>query len=192
MQNSDDGFGTYERTRGSRLLEFLNPADVFDRIMIEYSYPECTSAVVTSLHSFRKYIPSYREKDIAKTIHRGLKYIRQQQRSDGSWYGSWAICFTYATFFAIQALESAGETYSNSHDVRRACHFLLRHQKQDGGWGEHWSSCPAEKYIQHSKSQVTNTAWAALTLMYAKYPEPAPIERALKVFQNVISKSFAL
>jgi lanosterol synthase len=30
--------------RGSKLLEMLNPAEVFRDIMIEYTYPECTTA----------------------------------------------------------------------------------------------------------------------------------------------------
>jgi len=29
MQNDDGGYGSYERTRGSRLLELINPAEVF-------------------------------------------------------------------------------------------------------------------------------------------------------------------
>ena len=48
MQNSDGGFGSYERTRSGIWLEYLNSAEVFDRIMVEYSYPECTTAVLTS------------------------------------------------------------------------------------------------------------------------------------------------
>lgn len=45
-------------------------------------------------------------------------------------------CFTYATMFSIESLALAGETYTNSDHVRRACDFIISKQMQDGGWGE--------------------------------------------------------
>jgi lanosterol synthase len=44
---------------------------------------------------------------------RVIKFIKSQQREDGSWFGSWGICFTYAGMFAIESLASVGETYVN-------------------------------------------------------------------------------
>lgn len=32
---------------------------------------------------------------VSRAIAAGVQYIREQQREDGSWYGSWAVCFTY-------------------------------------------------------------------------------------------------
>lgn len=181
MQNGDGGFGSYEKTRGSRYLELLNPAEVFDRIMVEYSYPECTTAVLTSLCLFRKHFPDYRAGDLKACIGKALGYIKASQRPDGSWYGAWGICFTYATFFAVQSLEAHGEQCDNSTPVRKACDFLLAKQMDDGGWGEHYSSCVERKYVQHEQSQVVNTAWAVMALMHAGYPDPLPIQRGLKV-----------
>ncbi|MBE7181021.1 MAG: hypothetical protein INR71_07405, partial [Terriglobus roseus] len=42
MQNATGGVASYERRRGSTLLEWLNAAEVFGNIMVEYDYPECT------------------------------------------------------------------------------------------------------------------------------------------------------
>lgn len=181
MRNSDGGFGSYEKTRGSVWLELLNPAEVFDRIMVEYSYPECTTAVLTALSLFHKYFPDYRVREIYKSIQRASRFIGKSQRVDGSWYGSWGICFTYATFFALQSLETIGEQYKDRERVRTACHFLLSKQRNDGGWGENYLSCDEGKYIQHEKSQVVNTSWAALSLMHAGYPDPSPIQKGLEV-----------
>lgn len=58
------------------------------------------------------------------------------QRPDGSWFGSWAVCFTYAMMFALESLHLAGQSCENSEPVRRACNFLLGKQREDGGWGE--------------------------------------------------------
>ncbi|CAG8678353.1 8111_t:CDS:2, partial [Racocetra fulgida] len=64
MQNTDGGFASYERTRGPKILEWLNPAEVFGNIMIEYSYPECTACVLTALNTFQKWYPDYRADEI--------------------------------------------------------------------------------------------------------------------------------
>jgi lanosterol synthase len=181
MQNSDGGFASYEKARGSSMMELLNPAEIFDRIMVEYSYPECTTAVLTSLSLFRRHFPDYRPEDIQRAITRATGFIRAAQRPDGSWYGSWAICFTYGTFFALESLASVGQTYQTSESVRRSCHWLASKQKEDGGWGEHYSSCELKAYIQHEKSQVVNTSWAVLALMNARYPHAEVIERGLEV-----------
>lgn len=74
--------------------------------------------------------------DDRSCLDRVIKWIHKDQRPDGSWYGSWGICFTYATMFALESLAIAGETCANSERVRRACDFLLSKQMDDGGWGE--------------------------------------------------------
>jgi lanosterol synthase len=181
MQNPDGGFGSYEKARAGSWMEALNPAEVFDRIMVEYSYPECTTAVLTSLSLFRTHFPSYRASHIQTVISRAMKYIEKAQRPDGSWYGSWAICFTYGTFFALESLASVGQMYQSSERVKRACDWLVSKQKDDGGWGEHYSSCELREYIQHEKSQVVNTSWAVLALMSARYPRKDIVKRGLEV-----------
>ncbi|KAJ1554344.1 Lanosterol synthase (Oxidosqualene--lanosterol cyclase), partial [Nowakowskiella sp. JEL0078] len=64
LQNSDGGFASYEKIRGGQWLEWLNPAEVFGNIMIEYNYPECTTAVVMGLRAVKKYYPKYRTAEV--------------------------------------------------------------------------------------------------------------------------------
>lgn len=182
FQNSTGGCASYELVRGSELLEYLNAAEVFGRIMIEYDYPECTTACVTALTMFRKYYPDYRKADIDKFLAGALKYIRGAQRADGSWYGSWGICFSYAGMFALESLASVGETYENSERVKRACQFFLDRRMEDGCWGESYKSCESGEYVHHSeKSQVVQTAWVCIALMEAGYPDKEPIKKALQM-----------
>ena len=170
------------------MLEVLNPAELFDRIMVEYSYPECTTAVLTSLTLFRHHFPYYRPEDIKEALRRATNYILEAQRPDGSWYGSWAICFTYGTFFALESLASVGQTYHTSERVRRSCDWLVSKQIDDGGWGEHYTSCEIKEYVQHEKSQVVNTSWATLALMNARYPRVEAIERGLNVTKSSLDE----
>ncbi|GAA5934711.1 hypothetical protein JCM3775_002035 [Rhodotorula graminis] len=184
LQNPAGGFASYELIRGSPLLELLNPAEVFANIMIEYPYVECTTACVTSLSVFKRKYPNYRRAEIDSASRRAIEWIKTAQRADGSWYGSWGICFTYATMFSIESLALAGETYGNSEAVRRACAFILGKQMDDGGWGESYKSCETEEYVHNAKSQVVNTAWAVITLLTAQYPDPEPIRAGCRLIMS--------
>jgi lanosterol synthase len=185
FQNASGGCASYEKVRGSQLLEYLNAAEVFGNIMVEYDYPECTTACVTALRIFQQFYPDYRKADIEKFLDGAVKYIRDAQRADGSWYGSWGICFTYAGMFAIESLRLVGENYENSERVRRACGFFLDKQKEDGGWGESYLSCETGEWVDHpEKTQVVQTAWVCIALMEAAYPDKEPIQKGLKMIME--------
>jgi lanosterol synthase len=185
MQNKDGGFASYETINGPKMLELINPAEVFGDIMIEYNYPECTTSVVTALQRFRQQ-SDYRAEDIDRCISASIKWIIGAQRKDGSWFGSWAICFTYATMFALESLHLAGLWYDNTPEVQMACRYLLDHQKEDGGWGETYQSCVTGKYVQAQESQVVQTSWAIIALLHAQYHkvDQEPIKRAVKLIMS--------
>ncbi|CAF0846619.1 unnamed protein product [Adineta steineri] len=168
-QNKDGGWASYELQRSGSWLEWLNPAEVFQGIMVDYSYTECTSACIQALWKFRSQTiySNYRRKEIDISIKRGIEFIKKQQKIDGSWYGSWAVCFTYGTWFAIEALITVGES-PKSKIITKAIEFLISKQNSDGGWGESYLSCVHKTYVPHKQSQVVNTSWAVLTLMSAK------------------------
>jgi lanosterol synthase len=184
MQNKSGGCASYEPTRGSELLEHLNAAEVFGRIMVEYDYVECTTAVVTALHMFQTHYPNYRAAEIVTFRDRAVDYIRSAQRPDGSWYGAWAICFTYAGMFALESLKTVGETYENSERVRRACQFFLDHQMEDGGWGETYRSCETGVWHQHPESQVVQTAWVVIAMLEGGFPDKEPLKKALQMIMR--------
>ncbi|KAL1625690.1 Lanosterol synthase erg7A [Diplodia seriata] len=181
MQNPSGGCSSYEPTRGSELMEYLNAAEVFDRIMVEYDYPECTTAVVTALCAARARWPDYRAAEIDAFVDRAVTYIRRAQRADGSWYGSWGICFTYAAMFALESLRCVGETHATSERVRRACAFFVERQMPDGGWGESYRSSEEMRWVNHEQSQVVQTAWVAIALMEAEFPDKDVITRAVRL-----------
>jgi squalene/oxidosqualene cyclase-like protein len=157
--------------------------------MLDYSYAECTSACLQGLIKFRSLYDDYRKEEMDEAIRRGNAFLKSIQREDGSWMGSWAVCFTYATWFGIEGLLATGEkdcmmSKTKNHIVK-ACEFLLSIQKEDGGWGEHFESCVQKRYVEHPESQVPNTAWAVLALMAAKHPNKEAIERGI---QFILSK----
>lgn len=183
MRNTDGGFSTYETKRGGYLLELLNPSEVFGDIMIDYTYVECTSAVMQALKHFHKQFPEHRPGEIREVLEQGLEFCRQKQRADGSWEGSWGVCFTYGTWFGLEAFACMGQTYHDGAacaEVSQACDFLLSQQMADGGWGEDFESCKQRRYVQSTESQIHNTCWALMGLMAVRHPGVEALERGVR------------
>uniref|UniRef100_A0A8D1RN37 Terpene cyclase/mutase family member n=2 Tax=Sus scrofa TaxID=9823 RepID=A0A8D1RN37_PIG len=182
MRNADGGFATYETKRGGHLLELLNPSEVFGDIMIDYTYVECTSSVMQALKEFHHQFPDHRAGEIRETLEQGLDFCRRKQRADGSWEGSWGVCFTYGTWFGLEAFACMGHTYRDGAactEVSQACDFLLSRQMEDGGWGEDFESCRQRRYVQNARSQIHNTCWALMGLLAVRHPDVAALERAV-------------
>lgn len=180
FQNDNGGWASYELSRAGKWVEHLNPCELFGKIMIDYSYTECTSACVQGLVKFKNEFPSYRKQEIASAINRGVNFILKQQRADGSWYGSWAVCFTYGTWFAIEALKAdtiAGKEIEDA--IGRASAFLVSKQNEDGSWGEKFEACLTKEYENDAKGQITNTAWAVLALMKAAHSNTDAIKKGI-------------
>lgn len=186
LQNGDGGWATYENNRGYRWFEMLNPSEVFGDIMIDYSYVECSSASVTALKSFSKFYPDYKTAEVKNSIQNGRKFIESIQRQDGSWYGSWGVCFIYGTWFGIEGLVATGVSVQ-ADPIRRATAFLLGKQNQNGGWGENYLSCVNKSYpsdgtgnqLGDDGSGVVQTAWAVMGLLAANCEDHVAIKRGV-------------
>lgn len=178
-QNAGGGWGSYERSRGSLLLEHVNPSEMFGNCMVEHSYVECTASALDALARFSRAFPGHKlTKTIIAAMAAGERFIRRVQQSDGAWAGFWGINYTYGTFFAVRGLSACGRD-ANDKAVRRACDWLVGRQKPDGGWGEHWTSTVQHRYVEHPRSQVIMTAWALGALLLANDPRQDVIERGI-------------
>ena len=186
LHNEDGGWATYENNRGSGWYEMFNPSEVFGDIMVDYSYVECTSACITALTNFSKALPEHRSAEVLNAIQAGREFLKSIQRADGSWYGSWGVCFTYGTWFGIEGLVAAGEDPASSEHIQRARAFLKGKQNPNGGWGESYLSCVNKAYppdgtgpYGEDNSGVVQTAWALLGLMAAESDDRDVIERGV-------------
>lgn len=185
-QNADGGWATYEKKRGGEWLEQLNPSQVFGEIMVDYSYVECTSACIQALAKAKRRFPGEFDESIDRSIAQGVAFIQSCQQKDGSYEGSWAVCFTYGTWFAISGLRAAGVSATHP-SVANGVKFLLGKQRPDGSWGEHGDSCRERRYLD-TDGTVVQTSWALLSLVRAGCADREAMQCAA---QFLISKQAA-
>jgi lanosterol synthase len=177
-QNGDGGFGTYERRRGPRWLERMNPSEMFGRCMTDGSYVECTASVLVALARLRDAKVAVAGPAVERAVARAVTFLRGCQRDDGSVPGAWGINFTYGAFHFVRGLAAAGASLADPQ-LQRAAAWLVAHQREDGGWGEHWSGCLSDTYVEHAESQTVMTSWALLALLEVLDRDAEAIRRGI-------------
>ncbi len=181
-QNPDGGFGSYEPSKTSIPLEWMNPSEMFGGCMVERSYVECTASALIALRKIQDRYPILLRHRIQRAIERALAFLVESQNFDGTWDAAWGVQYIYATMFGVRGLLAGGVAPSDQR-VRKACRWLLAHQRPDGGWGEHHASRQLRRYVDAPKGLPVQTAWALITLVHAREPDFAALVRAAEFLE---------
>lgn len=105
----------------------------------------------------------------------GVRWLLDNQESDGSWFGRWGVNYVYGTGAAVPALIAAGVSGADPA-IRRAVRWLEEHQNEDGGWGEDCRSYDDPAWSGRGVSTPSQTAWALMALAAAgDQHEPAAL-----------------
>jgi hypothetical protein len=98
-----------------------------------------------------------------REVQRALRFVRETQEADGSWYGRWGVNYIYGTWQVLRGLRSIGEDMRQPWIVR-AQEWLESCQNDDGGWGETCASYD-DRTEGQGESTPSQTAWALMGLL---------------------------
>jgi squalene-hopene/tetraprenyl-beta-curcumene cyclase len=154
MQNSDGGWASFDKDNNKTLLCEVPYAD--HNAMLDPSAADITGRVLEMLGALgydAQFLPALR----------AIQFLRQQQESDGCWYGRWGVNYIYGTCFALRGLASIGVDMREGFCLR-AAEWIRSCQNADGGWGESCDSYDNPDLRGLGPSTAAQTAWALLGL----------------------------
>jgi len=170
MQNTDGGWGAFDRGCDRDLLTFVPFAD--HNAMIDPSCEDITGRTLDALG--RLDVPA---EDPA--VRRAVAFLHRRRHPDGTWYGRWGCNYLYGTWLALRGLRRAGEPPGNG-TFREAAAWVESCQNADGGWGELPLSYDDPAAKGRGPSTPSQTAWALLALFCAGVFEGEAVRRGVE------------
>jgi squalene-hopene/tetraprenyl-beta-curcumene cyclase len=170
LQGRDGGWGAYDKDNCRTVFNLIPFAD--HGALLDPSTEDLAGRVLEAMG----YLGFDPEEPAAA---RALRFVRETQRPDGSWYGRWGVNYLYGTWSVLAGLRAIGEDLSLPY-VRRAVAWLLSRQNPDGGWGESCYSYNDPRTAGMGKSTPSQTAWALLALMQAGEAEHPAVARGIR------------
>ncbi len=161
MQCKTDGWAAFDIDNDQDWLNAMPYGDL--KAMIDPSTADVTARVIEmqgrlSLNGCAiARLSNKRETD-------GLRYLVEQQESDGSWFGRWGVNYIYGTSGALAALTLA-DPKRYQREIMRGALWLVSVQNDDGGWGETCESYNNSQLKGQGNSTASQTAWALLGLI---------------------------
>jgi squalene-hopene/tetraprenyl-beta-curcumene cyclase len=158
VQNSDGGFGTWEKNSNSRLSRMLTKRGgmVLSESVIEHS-----ARAVLALSLFKDQSPR-----AALAYQRVLRFILNKQLPDGSYPGTWFVDYLFGSSMALAALATSPETPEVRAAIERAMQFILARQQPDGGFSESPDSYLLQRSVPLEKgSSPTQTGLVMSALL---------------------------
>ncbi len=167
MQSRNGGFAAFD---SNNTYYYLNKIPFADHgALLDPPTSDVTARVVTLLACAR------REQD-KPVLERALRYLRNEQEDDGSWFGRWGTNHIYGTWSVLMAFAKADVPHDDPC-IRKAVDWLASIQNQDGGWGENNDGYARGKYVRMASTPY-QTAWAMLALLAAGEVKSPAVQRA--------------
>ncbi|HEY1271142.1 MAG TPA: squalene--hopene cyclase [Terriglobales bacterium] len=169
MQCKNGGWASFDKDNDRMVFQYIPFAD--HNAMLDPPTVDITGRILEMLASY-----GYDKND--KRVKRALKFIRDEQEPDGSWFGRWGVNYIYGTALVLRGLEAMGIDHHEPY-VQQGAEWLRMVQNPDGGWGETCESYddPTQRGI--GPSTPSQTAWAILGLLAASDTRSDSVARGI-------------
>ncbi|WP_158736342.1 squalene--hopene cyclase [Alteribacillus sp. YIM 98480] len=181
MQNNDGGWPAFEKNVNKSILQWL-PVEGGGKMILDPSTADLTGRTLEFLGNFThadQYHPF---------VKKGVDWLFQDQKKDGTWYGRWGICYIYGTWAAVTGLRAV-KVRKDHPSIQKAIRWLYNIQNKDGGWGESCKSDIEKRYVPLQASTRTHTAWALDTLLAAEKKETTGIKQGIHFLLETSEKN---
>mgnify|MGYP001129835684 CR=1 len=169
FQCSDGGWAAFDKDVTAKWLEHVPFAD--HNAILDPTCSDLTARVLELLG----YLGHDRNSPL---VRRAVRYLRDTQEADGSWYGRWGVNYIYGTWQALRGLGAIGENMDQEW-IRRGRDWLESCQNDDGGWGETCESYDFPSLKGVGPSTASQTAWALMGLCACGDPNRESIRRGV-------------
>jgi prenyltransferase beta subunit len=156
LQNSNGGFGTWEKTRNGLIGHLINKVANKKGLVMAESVFEHTARIVVCL----SYLKDHSAK-AKKAYEDSYNWLLAQQKKDGSFAGTWFINYMFSTSMAMTALGTDLE--KGDHAIKKAIKYLYRMQSPDGGFGE-----SPDSFLEGKAVFLKNSSWAQSGLIVSQ------------------------
>jgi squalene-hopene/tetraprenyl-beta-curcumene cyclase len=157
MQCRNGGWASFDKDNTRMVFQYIPFAD--HNAMLDPPTVDITGRVLEMLanNGYTRNHPA---------VRRAIRFLKDQQEPDGSWFGRWGVNYIYGTFLCLRGLETIGE---DVHEpcIQQAAEWLRSIQNPDGGWGESVGSYDDPRRRGQGPSTPSQTAWAILGLLAA-------------------------
>lgn len=138
MQSSNGGYGAFDVDNTHYHLNYIPFAD--HGALLDPPTADVSGRCLMFLGKLLDKHPEYQP-----IVDNCIAYLRNEQESDGSWFGRWGTNYIYGTWSVLLGYETAGVP-KNDPSIRKAVAWLKAKQRPDGGWGE-------DNYTYHDDSK---------------------------------------
>ena len=170
FQCRDGGWAAFDKDCTKGVLEKVPFAD--HNAMLD---PECAdiTARILELLGYEGYSVEHPQ------VHKALRFIRECQEEDGSWYGRWGVNYIYGTWQVLRGLRALNIDMFQPW-LLKARDWLESVQHEDGGWGERCNTYDDPVFKGQGPSTASQTAWAVMGLCAFDDPHRPSIQRGIE------------